>query len=138
MGILRKFKDKDATSLSSSRELIYTIVPFVVVMILGLELPSLNWSERLRLFGLASVSLLVSNLNILALKVEEASRIAPFDRCFSLLVSFTSQILIFNESPPSSVWAGLGLVLLATLLLATATFRAKAKQEEKECNNEKE
>ena len=39
------------------------------VMILGLELPSLNWSQRLRLAGLASVSLLVSNLNILALKV---------------------------------------------------------------------
>ena len=34
--------------------------------------------------------------------------------------------------------AGLGLVLLATLLLATATFCAKAKQDEKECNNEKE
>ena len=29
--ILRKFKDKDVTSLSSSRELIFTIVPFVVV-----------------------------------------------------------------------------------------------------------
>ena len=40
-------------------------------MILGLELPSLNWSERLRLLGLASVSLLVSNLNILALKVDK-------------------------------------------------------------------
>ena len=38
-------------------------------MLLGLELPSLNWSERLRLVGLASVTLLVSNLNILALKV---------------------------------------------------------------------
>ena len=25
-------------------------------------------------------------------------------RCFSLLVSFTSQIFIFNESPSSSVW----------------------------------
>jgi len=137
--ILRKFKDKDVTSLSSSRELIYTIVPYVVVMLLGLELPSLNWSKRLRLVGLASVSLLVSNLNILALKMEEASRVAPFDRCSALLVSFTSQIFIFNESPSLSVWAGLGFVLLATLLLAMAKLCDKTKQkegEEKEKNND--
>ena len=31
MILIRKFKDKDVTSLSSSRELIYTIVPYVVV-----------------------------------------------------------------------------------------------------------
>merc|ERR1712192_134316 len=133
-----KFKDKDATSLSSSRELIYTIVPYIAVMLLGLELPSLNWSERLRLVGLASVSLLASNLNILALKVEEASRIAPFDRCSSLLVSFTSQIFIFNETPSLSVWAGLGLVLLATLLLAIARLCGKAKQEKEKYKENEE
>ena len=39
------------------------------VMLLGLELPSLNWSQRLRLVALASVSLINSILGILALKV---------------------------------------------------------------------
>ena len=39
------------------------------VMLLGLEIPNLDWSQRLRLVGLASTTLIVSNLGILALKV---------------------------------------------------------------------
>ena len=39
------------------------------VMLLGLEIPNLDWSQRLRLVGLASTTLIASNLGILALKV---------------------------------------------------------------------
>ena len=38
-------------------------------MVLGLELPPLDWSGRLRLVGLAATTLFASNLGILALKV---------------------------------------------------------------------
>ena len=39
------------------------------ILVLGLELPSLDWSGRLRLVGLAATTLFASNLGILALKV---------------------------------------------------------------------
>ena len=57
------------TSLSCSRELLYVILSFLAVMVLGLQLPSLPWLQRLKLLGLAVSCLLTSNLNILALKV---------------------------------------------------------------------
>ena len=39
------------------------------ILVLGLELPPLDWSGRLRLVGLAATTLFASNLGILALKV---------------------------------------------------------------------
>ena len=41
------------TSLSCSRELLYVILSFLAVMVLGLQLPSLPWLQGLKLFGLA-------------------------------------------------------------------------------------
>ena len=118
------------TSLSASRELMFVILPFLVTMGLGLQLPALSWSHRLRLAGLGASVLFTSNLGILALKVEEASRIAPFDRCSSILISFASQLVVFEERPPLAAWAGLALVLLATTLLALNTLY-KARQDRK-------
>ena len=53
----------------------------------------MNWSERLRLVGLASVSLLVSNLNILALKVVMVIKMVQ-DTMRTMLIIFREGLLL--------------------------------------------
>ena len=100
--ILRKFKDKDLLSLSSSRELTFVILSFVAVMTLGLELPALDWQKRLKLLALGISCLLTSNFGTLALKVRGvAMQEVPFPSVFSCagnVSNFTKISLIFGRS----------------------------------------
>ena len=115
----------------------YVVLTSLLLLCLGLELPSLSWLDRLKLAGLAATSLATSTLNILALKVEEAGRVALVDRCSAVVIAFLSQVLCPLQPPPAPpqtllygnipdplTWAGLALVL--TAMVATGARKLVA------------
>ena len=122
----------------------YVVLTSLLLLCLGLELPSLPWLDRLKLAGLAATSLATSTLNILALKVEEAGRVALVDRCSAVVIAFLSQVLIppappqtllYGNMPDALTWAGLVLVL--TAMLATGARKLLAARSLTPCTHQR-
>ena len=57
------------------------------------QVPPLLWQDQVKLLGLAVSFLTSTMLNILALKVEEAGKVALVDKCSSIIVAFGSQVV---------------------------------------------
>jgi len=130
--ILRKLRGLPVWSLNSSRETIYIIVTFSVIFSYGFELFTPSFQERLMILSLGVCGLLTSSLNIIALKVEEASKVALVDRCSSIIIGFLIQIFIFNELPNSLTWIGCGLVMCAIIIISgKKIWKGKQKKEVK-------
>ena len=89
---LRKFKNKSALSLMASKDLMYLMLAGLLSLSLGLDLPSLEWIDRFRLLGFAALSIAISLLNIVSLKVEEATRVSLMDRCSGIVIAFLTQV----------------------------------------------
>jgi len=139
--ILRKLRGLGVLSLNSSRETIYIIITFIVIFSFGFELFTPSWKERLMILILGVCGLLTSSLNIIALKVEEASKVALVDRSSSIIIGFLIQILIFNELPSNITWVGFGLVMIAILIIGgkkiwKANNKKKVKKVEKAIENQ--
>jgi len=135
--ILRKLRGMSVLSLNSSRETIYIILTFLAIFSFGFELFMPTWKERLMILSLGVCGLLTSSLNILALKVEEASKVALVDRCSSIIIGFLIQILVFNELPSNITWIGVGLVMCAILIIGVKKIwksKLKSKQKKKVSN----
>ena len=63
-----------------------------IKLILVFQVPPLLWQDQVKLLGLAVSFLICTMLNILALKVEEAGKVALVDKCSSIIVAFVSQV----------------------------------------------
>ena len=55
---------------------------------------------------LGCIVLITQSLNILALKLEEATKIAVVDRSSSMIISVTIQIIVFQNMPDLLTWIG--------------------------------
>jgi len=116
--ILRKFRKQSVMSLTLSREIVYVIMTFSVVFPLDLHQGILDSQAKLFVLFLGCMVILTQSLNILALKFEEASKVAVMDRCSSMIIAVLSQIIVFHDLPDSVTWIGFASVSVAILIMA--------------------
>ena len=62
------------------------------------------------------------------IKVEEAGKVALVDRCSSIIIGFLIQIEIFNEVPSNLAWVGVGVVMMAIIIIGIKKMLKKRKK----------
>ena len=101
-------------------------------MVSGVQFSNQSALDRLKI-GLFSISFIFeSNLNLLALKLEDAGKIDLLDRSGSILIAFIIQIIYFGDIPGLYTCLGAGLVLLAVVVLG---IRVISRQNNNNNNN---
>ena len=114
--ILRHLRKQSVVSLNSSREIIYVIMTFLIIFCVGLEMFTPSWEVRLKILVLGVSCSITSAMNIIALKLEEAGKIALLDRSSAIIIALVIQTTVFHEIPDSLSWVGMLLVLGAVIL----------------------
>ena len=92
---------------------------FLIIMVSGIEFSNHSVQDKLKIFAFAISFLVTSNMNLVALKIEEAGKIDLVDRCLNIVGAFMIQILYFGDIPDLYTCVGIGLVLLAILVVGT-------------------
>jgi len=114
--ILRFLRKENFLSLIFAREIQFTVLIFVVINIAEMVMVSLTVWEKLQVLGIASLNILTSSLNIFALKLEDANKIALLDRSWALLLAFIVQIA-FGEYPDIYTIVGICCVLTGIIAI---------------------
>ena len=114
--ILRHLRKQSVVSLNSSREIIYVIMTFLIIFCVGLEMFTPSWEVRLKILVLGVSCSITSAMNIIALKLEEAGKIALLDRSSAIIIALIIQTTVLHEIPDSLSWVGMLLVLGAVIL----------------------
>jgi len=126
--ILKYLRKESLLSILITREIVFSVITFVVISVFGLPLFLLEPMERLEVLLMSGICLLTSALNIAALRVEEANKVTVIDRSSSIIVSYIVQIIVTDDVPGMYTSIGVVLVLLAIIIIgANKIF----------CNNKK-
>ena len=88
----------------------------------GTEFTNHSVQEKLKLAAFAISFIVESNLNLIALKLEEAGKINLVDRSANIIIAFTIQIIYFVDIPDFYSFIGIGLVLLAIVVVGAKSL----------------
>ena len=91
-------------------------------MVSGTEFTNHSVQDKLKIAAFAISFIVESNLNLIALKLEEAGKIDLVDRSANIIIAFTIQIVYFGDIPEFYTFIGIGLVLLAILVVGAKSL----------------
>lgn len=142
--LVRKLRKLHVASLSSTREIIFIMILFIIIFSANINITLPSTADKLKLvffgkpsfpinpFPILSISGCACTmqviLNIFALKLENAGTVTLLDRSSAIVVSVITQIVIFNEIPNKLAFGGLALVSLAVLLQGSKCLNFKSFQ----------
>jgi len=119
MVILRHLRKQHIATLTASKDIIGTLVLFLVIMVSGVEMSNHSGLDRLKIAAFSVSFIIESNMNLVALKIEEAGKIDLVDRCGNIIIAFSIQIIYFGDIPGLYTFIGVGLVLFAVVVIGT-------------------
>ena len=91
--IVRHLRKIHVASLTSSREIIFVIITFLVISCAKIDIYQTNTEEKLKILFFGVVCLIQVTLGIFAVKFEEAGPVALVDRSSAIIVAIITQVL---------------------------------------------
>jgi len=114
--ILRFLRHQSVASLTASREIVYLIGTFFLIMIVNIPLYNPSTEEKLRIVGLACCNLVAGTFNMVSLKLEEVNQVALVDRCFQITFAVLFDYLVYSEVPDYISIIGITLVFISLFI----------------------
>jgi len=103
--------------LTANREIVFIILSFFVIMIANIQFYNPSTESKLTLLGLAVAIMVSSNLNLLALKLEEANKLSMVDRSLGIITAVLLDYYLLGAVPDYLSIIGIGLVIIALVII---------------------
>lgn len=131
--VIRKLKKTSTLSMLTSKDLVYLLLSGCWAIGWGMDFPTLTKEDICYLGLLTVLCIVISTLNVLSLKYEEAGRVVVLDRCTGIIGAFLSDVLWYDNPPKLNAGIGVGLVLVAiSIIFAGKFFAARVKRTQQE------
>jgi len=117
--ILRYLRKEALMSILVTRELEFSMITYCIINIAGLPFFLLTAVNRAQVLAMACAACMTQSFNVLATKVEEASKLSMVERSVSVILGFILQIAWYNNLPGLLSYLGAALVLSSILMLGS-------------------
>ena len=97
--ILRQLRKEHVASLTSANQIVYLIETFYIIMVMGYDMTTPPWADRLKILVIALNTLAMAIFHLLALKLEEANKVSLVSSSGGIVMAFLLQVLYNRDSP---------------------------------------
>jgi len=127
--IVRMLRKENFMSMMFSREIQYSALTYAVIQFAGLAYMMLSPIDRLQVFAISAVQVMIQLLNLASLKLEEANKITIVERSSGIIVAMLVQIFIFDDLPDmiTSIGVALGSCAVVTIGIKKICLKKKLK-----------
>ena len=91
--ILRQLRKEHVASLTSANQIVYLIETFYIIMVMGYDMTTPPWADRLKILVIALNTLAMAIFHLLALKLEEANKVSLVSSSGGIVMAFLLQVL---------------------------------------------